>query len=397
MTELRPSSYQAPPDIDRLMRTAGLIGIVGIAASIFGAMTNPEQFYRSYLVAFIFVLAPATGSLAWMMIHYLSGGAWGLGIRRLLEAGSRTIPLVAILFIPVVLGMGHIYEWTHADVVAKDPILQAKAPYLNTTFFLIRAVIYFAVWIGLAFTLTGWSRQQDTNPTPEGADAKFRVVSGPGIVLYVATITFASFDWIMSIDPHWYSTIFGLLIAVSQGLSTMAFTIIMAFVLSRSSTMEPVLTPNKFHDYGKLLFAFTMLWAYLGFSQFLIIWSANLPEEVTWYILRFNHGWGTVSLVIALGHFVFPFLMLLSSDLKRAPSRLALLSAYFLVMRFIDVHWLVMPNFNNGHFTVHWLDVATIVGLFGIWIAAYCWNLKGRALLPVGDPYLGEALADGHH
>lgn len=397
MTELRPSSYQAPPDVDRLMRTAGLIGVVGIIASIVGAMTNPEQFYRSYLVAFLFVLAPATGSLAWMMIHYLSGGAWGLGVRRLLEAGSRTIPLLAILFIPVIIGMPHIYEWTHADIVAKDPILQHKAPYLNTTFFIVRAVIYFAVWSGLALTLTGWSKHQDATPTPEGADAKFRVVSGPGLVLYVATITFASFDWIMSLDPHWYSTIFGLLIAVGQGLSTMAFTIIMAFVLSRSSVMEPVLTPNKFHDYGKLLFAFTMLWAYLGFSQFLIIWSANLPEEVTWYILRFNHGWGTISLIVALGHFVFPFLMLLSSDLKRAASRLAMLAVYFLVMRFIDIHWLVMPNFNEGHFTVHWLDVATVAGLFGIWIAAYCWNLKGRALLPVGDPYLGEALADGHH
>jgi hypothetical protein len=397
MSELRPQSFQAPPEVDRLMRTAGLIGAVGLIASVAGAVANPAQFYRSYLVAYLFILAPALGSLAWMMIHYLSGGAWGLGVRRLFEAGSRTLPLLVVLFIPIAFGMHHLYEWTHLDAVAKDPILQHKQPYLNTGFFLVRAAIYFAVWCGLALVLTNWSRAQDEHPTPEGADAKFRVVSGPGLLAYGLTMSFAAFDWVMSLDPHWYSTIFGLLLMVGQGLSTLAFTIAMAFFLSRTAPLEPVLTPNKFHDYGKLLFAFTMLWAYLSFSQFLIVWSANLPEEIPWYIRRLQGGWGAVSLAIALGHFIFPFLMLLSSDLKRHASRLALLASFVLVMRYIDLYWLVMPQFHEGRLEFHWLDVATVVGLFGLWLAAYCWNLKGRALIPVGDPYLEEALADGHH
>jgi len=394
--------FQAPPEVDRLMRTAGLVGVVGLIVSAVGLVADPDQFYRSYLVAYMFVLGPALGSLALMMIHHLSGGAWGIGIRRLLEAGSRTLPLMAILFIPVVLGMHSLYEWTHLDVVAKDPILRHKQPYLNTTFFIVRALFYFAVWCGLALTLTGWSKAQDAHPPvagdrAEASTGKFRVVSGPGLLAYGITMSFAAFDWVMSLDPHWYSTVFGLLLIVGQGLSTLAFTIAMGFYLSRSGPMESVLTPGKFHDYGKLLFAFTMLWAYLSFSQFLIIWSANLPEEIPWYIRRFSHGWGPVSVLLAVGHFIFPFLMLLSAGLKRAASRLALMGCFVMVMRFIDIYWLVMPQFHEGRLVFHWLDATTVIGLFGVWLAAYCWNLKGRALLPVGDPYLEEALADGHH
>jgi hypothetical protein len=397
MSEARHQSYQAPAEVDGLMRTAGLVGVVGIIASVVGAIGNPDQFFRSYLVAFMFVLAPALGGLALMMVHHMSGGAWGIPVRRLFEAGSRTLPLLALAFIPIVFGMHHLFEWTHLDVVAKDPILQQKQPYLNTSFFIIRAVIYFAVWIGLAFALTSMSRKQDANPMTEDETTRFGSIAAPGLVLYVLTLSFASFDWIMSLDPHWFSTVFGLLTVVGQGLSALAFTIAIAFTLSRTPAMEAALTPNKFHDYGKLMFAFTMLWAYLSFSQFLIIWSANLPEEIPWYIRRFSNGWGPVALVVAFGHFVFPFLMLLSSTLKRAASRLALLAWFVLAMRFVDIHWLIMPNFNGGHFSFHWLDVTTVAGLFGLWLAAYCWNLKGRALLPVGDPYLEEALADGQH
>jgi hypothetical protein len=396
MTDLRPQAFQAPPQVDSLMRTAGIVGIAGIVLSIVGALGNPEQFYRSYLVAFMFVLGPALGSLGLMMVHFMSGGAWGIGVRRLFEAASRTLPLLALLFIPIAIGMPHLYEWTHLDIVAKDPILQHKAPYLNTTFFLIRAVFYFAVWSGLALVLTGWSKAQDAKPTTE-ADGKFQTVSAPGILLYAFTITFASFDWVMSLDPHWYSTVFGLLVMVGQGLSALAFTVTMGFYLSRTTALEQILTPSKFHDYGKLLFAFTMLWAYLSFSQWLIIWSANLPEEIPWYLRRLSNGWGTISLLLAFGQFVFPFLMLLSANLKRQSSRLAIMGMFVLAMRYVDLYWLVMPQFTEGHFAFHWLDITTVAGLFGVWLAAYCWNLKGRALLPLGDPYLEEALADGHH
>ncbi len=396
MSDLRAQSFQAPPDIDRLMRNAGVLGVIGLIATVIGALTNPEQFFRSYLVGYLFVLALPLGSLVLMMVHYLSGGAWGLAVRRPFEAASRTLPLMALLFIPVILGMHSLYEWTHADVVANDPIIRYKTPYLNQGFFILRAVFYFAVWCTLALVLTRWSKAQDAHPTPPPADEKFRRVAAPGILLYAICITFASFDWVMSLDPHWFSTIFGLLFMVGQGVSALAFTIGIAFVLSRTAPMDHVLTPAKFHDYGKLLFAFVMLWAYLSFSQFLIIWSANLPEEIPWYIRRFSNGWGPVSLALALGHFCLPFLILLSRDIKRQASRLALVAAFVLVMRFIDLYWLISPQFHHEQFRLHWLDLAVVVGLFGTWLAVYCWNLKGRALVPVGDPYMEEALADGH-
>lgn len=396
MSDVRAQDFQAPPEIDNLQRMAGIVGAIGIVATIVGAMTSsPEQFYRSYLVAYLWVLGPTLGCMALLMVHHLSGGAWGLGVRRLLEAAARTLPLTVLLFVPVVLGMTHLYTWTHDDVVRKDPILLHKASYLNTNFFLIRAAIYFAVWGALTFILTGWSRAQDVTPTPPPADRKFRTLSGPGLLFYGITITFASFDWVMSLDPHWYSTIFGLLFMIGQGLSGVAFMAFAAFVVSRRAPMDHVLSPNKFHDYGKLLLTFTMLWAYLAYSQFIIIWSANLPEEITYYVRRLQTGWVGLSWVVLFGVFVIPYCMLLSRDLKRSASRLAYLGVFVLIMRYVDLYWMIQPMLNpEPH--LHWLDLATAVGLMGLWIAAFCWNLKGRALIPVNDPYLEEALADGH-
>jgi hypothetical protein len=398
MNDLRAQDFPAPPEIDTLQRFAAIIGAVGIVASIVGAMSgaeNLEQFYRSYLVAFLWVLGPTLGCLALLMVHHLSGGAWGLGIRRLLEAAARTVPLTAALFVPVVLGMTHLFEWTHLDKVQADPVLLHKAPYLNASMFVARAALYFIVWGVLAFILTGWSRAQDFTPTPPPADRKFRSLSGPGLVLYGVTITFASFDWVMSLDAHWYSTVFGLLFMVGQGLTGIAFTCVIAFIVSRRPPMDHVLTPEKFHDYGKLMLAFTMLWAYLAFSQFLIIWSANLPEEVTYYVRRLNTGWVGLSWIILFGVFVIPYTMLLSRDLKRSASRLAYLGAFVFIMRYVDLYWMVQPMLHPEP-SLHWLDLTTAIGLMGLWIAAFCWNLKGRALVPVNDPYLEEALADGH-
>jgi hypothetical protein len=395
MSDLRPQDFPAPPEIDRLQRNAAIVGAIGIVASVLGATQNPEQFFRSYLVAFLWVLGPTLGSLAFLMIHHLSGGAWGLGVRRLLEAAARNVFLMALLFVPIVLGMTHLYEWTHADVVAKDEILRHKEPYLNATWFVGRAVMYFVVWSGLTLILTNWSRAQDFKPTPPPEDRKFRNISGPGILAYGITITFASFDWVMSLDPHWYSTVFGLLFMVGQGLSAIAFISFAAFVVSRRPPMDHVLTPNKFHDYGKLMLAFTMLWAYLAYSQFLIIWSANLPEEVSYYTRRINTGWVSLSVTILIGVFVLPYLLLLSRDLKRSASRLAYLGLFVFVMRYVDLFWMVTPTLHPEP-TFHWLDLATAAGLVGLWVAAFCWNLKGRSLVPVGDPYLEEALADGH-
>jgi hypothetical protein len=392
MSEIRAESFQVPPSVDRIQRAALGLGGVGLLLALVGAFVDTEQFYRSYLLGYIFTLGIPMGSLGLLMIQHLSGGGWAVATRRTLEAAARTLPLMALLFVPIALGLSHLYEWMHAELVATDEVLQWKAPYLNAPFFLVRAVIYFAVWSVIALLLTRWSREQDASGRD---DMRLRVVSGPGILIFGLTITLASVDWVMSLDPHWYSTIFGLLFMVSEGLSALAFVILMTFFLSRTPEMERVLTPKKFHDLGKLLLAFVMLYAYLGFSQFLLIWSANLPEEVGYYLVRTRERWQWLSLLVIVGHFAFPFCLLLLRDLKRHASRLALLAVAILAMRFLETFWLVMPNFGE-RLGLHWLDVAVAMGLVGLWLAAFCWNLKGSALLPVGDPYLEEALADGH-
>lgn len=392
MSEIRPESFQVPPSVDRLQRAAlGLFG-VGLLLTIVGVFVDTQQFYRSYLVGYLFTLGIPMGCLVLLMIQHLTGGGWAVATRRTLEAGARTLPLMALLFVPIALGLSHLYEWTHAEVVAADEVLQWKAPYLNVPFFLVRAVIYFAIWCAMALLLARWSREQDETGRD---DMRLRVVSGPGILIFGLTITLASVDWVMSLDPHWYSTIFGMVFMVSEGLSGLAFVILVSFFLSRTSEMGRVLTPKKLNDLGNLLLAFVMLYAYLGFSQFLLIWSANLPEEVTYYLVRTRERWQWVSLLVIVGHFAFPFCLLLLRDLKRYASRLALLAIIVLAMRFLETFWLVVPNFGEG-LMLHWLDVAVAVGLVGLWLAAFCWNLKGGALLPVGDPYLEEALADGH-
>jgi hypothetical protein len=390
---IRAEDFQAPPQIESLQRIALGVGGLGLLATAIGFVTNAEQFYRSYLIAYIFVLGIPLGSLVLLMVHHLTGGGWGIVIRRSFEAAARTIPLMAVLFLPIVFGMHTLYEWTHADVVATDAIVAEKSIYLNTTGFLVRAVIYFAIWSLLALVLTRMSARQDSE---EVHFSRFENIAGPGVLIYALTITFASVDWVMSLDPHWFSTLFGLWIMVGQALTALAFTIVIAFLMSRDGRMASAITTDKFHDYGKLLFAFIMLWAYLSYSQFLIIWSANLPEEIPYYLQRIGGGWGVVTMIVILGHFVLPWTLLLFRPTKRASTRLVAVAAFMLVMRFIDVFWLVGPWVSHGHFAIHWLDITAAFGLLGLVVGVICHNLRSRAIVPVGDPYLAEALADGH-
>ncbi|HEY8551459.1 MAG TPA: hypothetical protein VIL35_15990 [Vicinamibacterales bacterium] len=392
MTEYRAADLQAPPQVDRLQRLALLAGAVGVVGSILGYLMDPEQFLRSYLMAFIYWIALPLGALGLMMVHHLSGGGWGMPIRRILEAASRTLPFLALLGIPILLGLGHVFEWSHADVVAKDPILQAKEPYLNTGFFLARYVIYFVIWSGLAYILSGWSRAQDEHYTP-GSERKFRLLSGPGLILYALASTFAAVDWIMSLDPHWFSTIFGLLFLIQQGVAAMAFVLLMLASLARSGPLASVIKPVNVHDCGKLLLAFVMIWAYFAFSQFLIIWSANLPEEIPWYLARMSHGWEWVGLFLLVGQFFLPFFLLLSRDLKRNVRRVASVAAFVLVMRYVDFFWNMAPALGREAPMVHWMDLAALLGLGGIWLALFAMQYRARPLLPIGDPYLPEALA----
>lgn len=395
MTEpnLNPELFQAPPQIDTLQRVGlglGLLGIVGLAV---GFAVDHAQFYKSYLLAYVFVLGIPIGSLGLLMIHHLSGGRWSLVLRRTFEASARTIPLMAVLFLPIILGIHDLYEWSHADVAASDPIIRHKVAYLNQTGFIVRAFGYFAIWSVMALLLSRWSVQQDTQDFPLD---RFNKISGPGVLILGLTVTFASVDWVMSLDPHWFSTLFGLWFLVGMTLTALAFSIVVASLLHNNAHIAKALSTDRFHDYGTLMYAFIMLWAYLSYSQFLIIWSANLPEEIPYYLRRFGNGWQGVTLVVVAGHFVLPWLLLLFRSTKRITKRLVAVAAFMLVMRFMDVFWLIAPWVKQGAFGVHWMDIAAVLGVFGLWVGAFCYLLKGRAVLPVGDPYLPEALADGH-
>jgi hypothetical protein len=318
--------------------------------------------------------------------------------RRVFEAASRNLPFVALAFVPLLFGLPRLFIWARPELVAADSILQHKALYLNVPFFIGRAVLYFAIWIGCAWLLNAWSAGQDRGDVAvtKTDSVRFRTLSAPGLLVYVITLTFASVDWVMSLDPHWYSTIFGLILVAGQGLAALAFAISMLGMLSDTEPLGSYLRPGHFLDLGKLLLAFTMLWAYFSFSQFLIIWAGNLPEEIPFFLHRLQGGWQYISLLILLGHFGLPFMLLLSRDLKKRPKLLAQVAIFILVMRVVDLVWLVEPMFpHTGRFPIHWMDLAVPVGLLGVWLFLFARNLQSRPLLPLNDPYFKEAFA--HH
>jgi hypothetical protein len=398
------------PALNRLHQLALWVGAAAVLAGIAGTLIDRSagdtlvlglspRFYQGWLIGFLFCLGLAVGSLALVMFQHLSGGQWGLVGRRIFEAAAGTMWLVALFFLPVLLGMPALFEWSHADVAQTDAIIRAKAPYLNVQFFVVRAVVYFAFWLLCAWLLNSWSAAQDrgTVATTAADSVRFRKVSAPGLLILVLTVTFASVDWIMSLEPEWFSTIFGLLTVTGQGLSALALAIAVLAMLADNRQFAGTLTARHFHDLGKLLLAFVMLWAYLSFSQFLIIWSGNLPEEIPWYLKRTQGPWGAVAILLLLGHFALPFLLLLSRDLKRHSGLLAKVALAVVVMRLIDIIWLVAPAFETHGVPLHWMHVVIPVGLAGLWMFAFTRNLRSRPLLPVNDPYFREEFAHEAH
>ena len=371
------------------------VGVVMLAGSVAGGIARPDQFFRSYLLAFVFWNGLAVGSLAVLMLQYLTGGAWGIAIRRELEAATRTLWLTALAFVPLVFGMHRLYEWTHADAVAHDELLQKKTFYLNTPFFVARTVIAFAAWMLIAYFLNRWSREQDTHPDHKAIDRKLQLLSGGGLVAYAVTTTFTSIDWVMSLEPHWYSTMYGVIFMVSQALGALALATLAVVRLSDKSPVTEFLGGRILHDLGKMMFAFTMIWAYVNFSQYLIVWSGNLPEEISWYLARFRGGWGWVGGAVLIFHFVVPFLLLLSRKANRDPKTLTLAAVLLVVMRFVDISWLVLPAFSRGAFHVSFMDFTVPLGLGGVWLFFFARNLADRPLLPANDPGFEEALAHG--
>lgn len=384
------------PQWDRIQRIALRVGGAGLLLSIFWALFSPVEFFRSYLIAYIFWLGIPLGCLVIVMLQHLTGGTWGIVIRRTLESATRTLPLLVLLFLPLLLGLHGLYRWTDPDEIAGDESLRHKQIYLNIPFFLIRAGVYFLAWLGLAFFLNRWSREQDRGDSPH-LSRRFQILSGPGLVIYGLTITFASIDWVMSLEPHWYSTIYGAMFGTGQVLAAFAFTIAVVMLLADKPPLCERLTPALLRDLGSLLLAFVMLWAYLSFSQFLLIWAGNLPEEIPWYLRRLEGGWQVIGVLLILFHFGLPFLLLLSRDIKRNRRTLAAVAGGVLVMRFVDVFWLIEPAFSRRY--IYWLlDLVALAGVGGLWLAMFIRQLKQMPLLPLHDPYLGDPLAEaGHH
>jgi hypothetical protein len=386
--------YAAPAAVGRLQTTALVSGLVAAVVCVVGWVVDADQFFYSWLLGCLLWLGVSVGALALTMIHSLTGGVWGVPARRILEAAAGVLPLLLVLCLPLLAGIEALYPWAGPEA-GESAMLAHKAPYLNEPFFVARFFVYFAAWIGLAWLMRRLSLRQDRTGDPKllGTMAK---VGAPGLVVWAFVTTFAYFDWLMSLEPLWFSTIYGVYFFGGAGISSLAFLILAAVWLARWEPMRTALAPRHLHDWGKLLFAFIMLWGYFSFSQFLIIWSGNLPEEIEWYLHRTEHGWRLVTILLVLFHFAVPFVLLLSRDLKKHARRLSWMAAFLLVMRWLDYLWQIAPT-HHSEMAIHWLDVAAPVAVGGLWVAAFAWLLRRHPLLPPRDPYLEESIGEESH
>ena len=384
-------TVETPLKLEALPTRLALAGAVLVAICVAAGLADRAEFFRSYLIAFLFWLGITLGSLALLMVQHLTGGRWALVIRRILEAGTRTLPLMAIAALPILAGMKTLYSWSRPGQT--DPVILAKQSYLNPEFFIVRMVFYFVIWFTLAHFLNKWSRQEDSGEAGLALWMRLEGLSGIGLVIYGFTVTFASIDWVMSLEPQWYSTIYGLLFMVGQALTAMAFAITMLVWLSNRKPLSQVVRPAQFQDLGSFLLTFVMLWAYLEFSQFLIIWGGNLSDEIAWYIRRMEGVWGSVGLLLVILSFFFPFFLLLFRHVKRRTRSLLIVALLVLMMRLVDMYWMVLPAFGGGNVRLTWMDVALPFGMGGIWFGYFLWQLQRMPLLPVHDPRMEEITA----
>lgn len=383
---------------DRIQRLALIGGIGGLAVCVIGLFIDSATVMQSYLFGYLFWAGISIGCLAILMIQFTVKGMWGLAIRRLTEAGALTLPVMAVLFIPILFGIGALYPWARPDVVASDPLLQHKSSYLNVPFFIVRTIIYFVLWSGIAYTLRQWSRRGDAEGDP-GMFQRLQNLSILGVVVLSLTATFAMIDWAMSLEPDWSSTIYAMMVAMGGLLA--AFALVVA-LLSRLQNYEPLsalVTPKLLNDLGNLLLAALLMWAYLAFSQYLVIWTGNLTEEIPWYLRRLDGGWQIVALIIVVLNFAVPFVMLLSPQVKRRAGSLGLVATIIFVTHLVDVFWLVIPALRQHGFAFSLTDIAVPVGIGGLWIAAFLWWLKQSPLVPeyveAKSPHSQEVVANG--
>jgi hypothetical protein len=389
------SSDTVQPTLDRLQRNALVCGVIGVVLVVVLGMRDTQQLFRSYLFAFVYWISIPLGCTAILMLHHLTGGWWGLPIRRILEAGSRTIRLMAILFIPVLFGMSKLYLWANAAIVQSDPILQDKRWWLNPTGFVVRYFIYFGVWFLLVGLLNKWSREQDQTGNPALAD-RMSAISGPGLVFWGFAVSGAAVDWVMSLEPHWYSTIYGLLFIAIEALIALSFTLFVLRMLSDFPPIKDSVAPSRFNDLGNILLAFVMLWAYLSFDQLIITWAGNLKEEIPWYMQRAFGGWAPVGVALVILHFFVPFLLLLQRGVKRRLRVLSIVAGWMVLLTLVDIYWIVVPSWDKLSPHVHFIDIFAVVGIGGLWVAAFAWQLKKLPLLPLHDPRFEGVLQHEH-
>lgn len=451
MSNHRMDTPQAVGKIRTLGLLALVIGGVGLVIAFLG---DAEQGWRAYFLGNVYWVGMSLGCLGLLMIQHLTGGDWGVVMRRVLEAGAMTVILMAVLFAPVIFSsdaLHSLFPWTHldaaeagqgehgteealeephevADVVALDAaamaaqaetheggheaaahgvegyvaenrdFLEHKRPYLNVGFFQGRYLLYFAIWLLLAGVLWRWSSKQDDHPDPKLVQ-RMQAVSAPGLIVLALAASFASYDWLMSIYPTWYSTMYGVWFLGTFGIGGLSLLILMGLFFGKREPLIHVLQPRHFHDWGKLLLAFVVLWAYFTISQFLIIWSGNLPDEIAWFLPRFEGGWLVVTTLLFLFHFGLPFVLLLSRDLKRNAKMLTGVAVFLLAMRWLDLHWQVAPSIQSiwgGEAVSWWASLAATLAVGGLWLVLFVWLLQRRPILPVGDPYLEEAMAHEH-
>lgn len=387
------ADVRLPQSWHRARQWALWTGLAATVPCLLGALWSPASFFRAYVVAYHFWLGLVMGCLVLLLTQYLTGGGWGILLRRILEAASRSLVPLIILFIPILLGLRFAYPW----VEQADQDHEFRQFYLRLPFFAVRAACYFAVWFAVSFFLNRWSAAQDQD-MPQATD-RLRRLSGPGLILYGATVTFASIDWVMSLEPDWVSTIFPPLYAVGQVLTGMAFAVLLLLVLAREPHLQAILRPRYLRDLGNLLLTFVMLWAYMAFSQFLLIWSENLPEEIPWYLRRTRQGWQIIVYLLIMFQFGLPFLLLLSRKVKESSAALAIVAGLVLIMRFLDVLWWIVPSYPSVSIWSWLFDLVTWIGIGGLVFWWFARELEKRPLLPLHEPaltdYLPEAVSHG--
>jgi len=385
--------------MERVQRSALFVGLAALLVTVAGGVFGDHaHFWQSYLFAFIFFAGLTLGCLGIFFLHNVVGGNWGVAVRRLVESGLQTLPLILLFAIPIFFGLGTLYKWTDASYRAEHFAVGHKAAYLNPTWFIIRTILYFAIWFFSGFRILKMANEHDRTGDP-ALFKRIKARSAPALLVFVLTTTYAFIDWIMSLEPDWYSTIYAWMFTVGQVLLTFSFLVAVLVLLSKREPFASFLTRQHYHDLGNLMLAFTMLWAYMSFSQFLIIWAENLPDEIPWYVRRFSGGWGYIAWTIAIFHFFVPFFLLLLRFVKKNPTRLRTLAIWIIIMKILDVFWIVEPAFRQRGLEVYWTDVVAPIALGGIWLAYFIRNLKARPLLASHDPrdtYSLLATAHGH-